>query len=46
MSEQILGDGPHVGRPSTKKTYVVNKGRDEIEGSYAMKASEVEPYKK
>jgi hypothetical protein len=46
MSEQVLVTGRMSASPSTKKTYVFNNGRDEIEGSYAIDATQVEPYKK
>lgn len=46
MSEQISVTGRMSASPSTKKTYLVNKGTEEIEGSYAIDATEVEPYKK
>jgi uncharacterized protein len=46
ISEQILVTGRMSASPSTKQTYVFNNGKDEIEGSYAIDATQVEPYKK
>jgi len=46
MSQQIWVTGRMSASPSAKKTYVVNRGREEIEGSYAIEATQVEPYQK